>query len=1067
MKNVIASTHRQLNRACAAPYWAGQPSKIQKIQGCLSLLSGKFLAKQLLVLLFSFFILDAFAQNAIVLENAKTGNPASEWQISGAGDLSIQGFATDMSYNKGETARFKIKTNAKAYTIRIYRLGYYQGNGARLQGTATVTAALPQSQPSCLTSSGTGLLDCGNWAASASWPIPATAVSGLYLAKLSRTDTGGSSHIAFVVRDDASTSDLLFQTSDATWQAYNIYGDNNNGKSLYTGAGGKAVKVSYNRPFVTRDGGGGGGPSEDWLFNAEYPMLRWIEANGYDVSYTTDVDGDRRGNLIKNHKVFLSVGHDEYWSGAHRSNVTAARNAGTHLAFFSGNEIYWKTRWENSIDGSGTSHRTLVCYKEGDSGENTCNGKCDPSTSWTGLWRSGCEFATGDPLLDGCQPENALSGQISWEEATAALQVPGTYRNLRFWRNTSVASLNEGQTATFTNGTIGYEWNVEQEEYRSSYPSGRIILSRNVINGKVHNISLYRHSSGALVFGAGTVQWSWGLDSNHDRGNAAPSLAMQQATLNLFADMGVQAGSRQPGLVAATASTDTQGPLTTISSPQGGASLPKDNAVAISGTASDNSQVAGVEVSTDGGNTWRLATGTTNWTFSWTPAILGSASIRSRAFDDSGNIGSTTTVNVTITGPAPAACPCTVFKPGDAPTSNLWSDGQALQLGMKFRASSSGNVSGVRFYKQSGNTGTHIGQLYSAAGALLAEATFVNETASGWQQVAFSSPVAISANTTYIISYHSSSGYYSADEPFFTTSVVNGPLTALQNGADGGNGLYRYSGAPAFPDQSYQSSNYWVDVVFNNESTPANQAPVISITSPANNATFTAPATVAISATASDADGSIAKVEFFNGSTKLGEDLTSPYEFSWSGVAAGTYALTAKATDNKGAETVSAVVNVSVTNPANQSPSVAITSPANNASFTAPATVAISATASDADGNIARVEFFNGPTKLGEDLSSPYSFSWSGVAAGSYALTARATDNGGAITTSAVVNISINPGGNTVPTVAISSPVNNAAFTAPASVPVKASASDADGSVAKVEFFNGSVKLGEDLREPL
>ena len=103
---------------------------------------------------------------------------------------------------------------------------------------------------------------------------------------------------------------------------------------------------------------------EDWLFNAEYPMVRWLEANGYDVSYSTGVDTDRRGELIPNHKVFMSVGHDEYWSGEQRANVEAARDAGVHLAFFSGNEIFWKTRWENSMDGSNTPYRTLVCYKE-------------------------------------------------------------------------------------------------------------------------------------------------------------------------------------------------------------------------------------------------------------------------------------------------------------------------------------------------------------------------------------------------------------------------------------------------------------------------------------------------------------------------------------------------------------------------------------------------------------------------------------------------------------------------------------------------------------------------------
>src|SRR5262249_44390703 len=157
---------------------------------------------------------------AIVAENNLPGNPSSEWDISGAGDLSIQGFATDISVNKGQTVFFKIKTDAAAYTIDIYRLGYYSGAGARKVDTGTITAALPQTQPDPITDVSTGLVDCGNWSESAHWDVPSTAVSGIYIAKLKRTDNGGASHIIFIVRDDASHSDLFFQASDATWQAY-------------------------------------------------------------------------------------------------------------------------------------------------------------------------------------------------------------------------------------------------------------------------------------------------------------------------------------------------------------------------------------------------------------------------------------------------------------------------------------------------------------------------------------------------------------------------------------------------------------------------------------------------------------------------------------------------------------------------------------------------------------------------------------------------------------------------------------------------------------------------------
>jgi hypothetical protein len=194
---------------------------------------------------------EAACPNPVLCENTQPGNPASEWDISGVGDPSIQGFTTDISYNLGDTVNFKIDTDAAAYTLRIYRLGYYQGAGARLIATVP-HAAPPQIQPSCLQDSATGLIDCGNWAVSTSWTIPTTGVSGIYFARVARLDTGGASHILFVVRDDAASSPILFQTSDTTWQAYNSYG----GNSLYRGGPGtnpsRAYKVSYNRPFDTR-----------------------------------------------------------------------------------------------------------------------------------------------------------------------------------------------------------------------------------------------------------------------------------------------------------------------------------------------------------------------------------------------------------------------------------------------------------------------------------------------------------------------------------------------------------------------------------------------------------------------------------------------------------------------------------------------------------------------------------------------------------------------------------------------------------------------------------------------
>jgi Domain of unknown function (DUF1929)/Bacterial Ig domain len=187
----------------------------------------------------------------------------------------------------------------------------------------------------------------------------------------------------------------------------------------------------------------------------------------------------------------------------------------------------------------------------------------------------------------------------------------------------------------------------------------------------------------------------------------------------------------------------------------------------------------------------------------------------------------------------------------------------------------------------------------------------------------------------------------------------------------------------------------------------ADSPPAVSLTQPAAAASFYAPATVNIAANASD-DGSVAKVEFFNGTTKLGEDLSAPYTYAWTGVTQGTYPITARATDNAGKTATSAAVNVTV-RPPNVAPSTSITAPAAGAVFGFRANVTINATASDSDGTVTKVEFFraDGATKLGEDTTAPYSYVWRSAATGTHVLRARATDNAGAVTTSAGVSIRV------------------------------------------------------------
>ena len=154
---------------------------------------------------------------------------------------------------------------------------------------------------------------------------------------------------------------------------------------------------------------------------------------------------------------------------------------------------------------------------------------------------------------------------------------------------------------------------------------------------------------------------------------------------------------------------------------------------------------------------------------------------------------------------------------------------------MKFRSDVAGTVTGVRFYKGSSNTGTHTGHLWTATGTLLASATFAGETASGWQQATFSSPVPIAANTTYVVSYFAPNGSYSADDGYFSNGADAPPLHGLVSGLDGSNGVYRYGSASSFPSDSFGNSNYWVDVVFATTSSPV--PPVVSSVSPANTAT--------------------------------------------------------------------------------------------------------------------------------------------------------------------------------------------------------------------------------------
>ncbi|WP_169514604.1 DUF4082 domain-containing protein [Actinokineospora enzanensis] len=786
--------------------------------------------------------------NPIVCENSKEGTPRDDWFVeSPYGD--IEGYGTAPSVQPGEKLDFKVKTPSTNYEIDIVRLGYYLGGtGGRLQQTVMPSVHLPQTQPQCAYDNNTGLVDCGNWGVSASWNVPTTAVPGFYVANFIRNDgTPGASQFPFVVRNDSSTSDIVVQTSDQTWQAYNKYGDreNVNEFNLYEGgfsgsSDGRAYKVSYNRPY--RNGG-----TANYL-NAEYPMIRFLERNGYDVTYLSGVDITRNPNLLKNHKVYISSGHDEYVNATQRAGIESAKAAGVNLFFSTGNTMFWKTRFENSIDGSNTPLRTLVCYKETKAPGGQ---KIDPNPAWTGTWRD----PRSSPPSDGGRPENALVGTLFNVNGyrADAIQVPASYGRNRFWRNTSIATATT--TTTLPAGTLGYEWDGDPDN--GFRPAGSVPLSDttvNVADGQLlldygylygagpanHKLVLYRDpASKALVFSAATVQWSWGLDADHTFPAGAPtsaptSLAMQQATVNLLADMGAQPKTLMSGMIAATKSTDTVGPTVTITSPAAGSTVPAGTPRTITGTAVDagGGKVGSVEVSVDGGATFHRATGLDSWSYAWTPSTLGSVTIQVRASDDGATLGATVSRPVTV---GAQQCPCTIFGT-QTPTVVDGSDAAPIEVGTKFTTSVNATVTGVRFYKATTNTGSHTGSIWSSAGQQLATGTFSGESGSGWQTLNFSTPVQIRAGQTYVASYYAPNGHYSVDAGYFNgkgAGIV--PLTAPATGnTPGGNGVFRYG--TGFPNSSYNGGNYWVDPVITTD-TADNTPPTVTATSPTSGGT--------------------------------------------------------------------------------------------------------------------------------------------------------------------------------------------------------------------------------------
>jgi hypothetical protein len=459
--------------------------------------------------------------NAIVRENERTGTTG--WKLTApAMNREIEGYASATSVNHGDRIRLYVNTTAPSYTIEVFRMGWYGGlGGTRVMGPIQVDGTrqiVPTPDPT------TGLVDCD-------WINPFTLVtednwtSGVYLAKLTEATSRRQSYIIFVVRDDEASSHYVFQLPVTTYQAYNFWG----GKSLYgNGSGAQlpwgsspgtaAVKVSFNRPYAAStnfDAAYGVGAGEfltNFLPVAEfyptssagwdYNMVRWLEKEGYDVTYDTSIDLHASPIVRTRIRTYISSGHDEYWSWEMRENLSAFRDSGGNLVFFGANAMYWQVRLERSLI-TATEHRVMVGWKERHRNDPLfTDEKASNDHLVTSRWRDA-------PVS---RPEDALIGVRFLLQYVADDMVVS---NASHWVFEHTGLKNGSRLS----GLLGFE----VDGIAGNQPPGTVILctsfateipnSRNQKNeNATSHMTLYAWPSGAQVFATGTMQWSWGLD---------------------------------------------------------------------------------------------------------------------------------------------------------------------------------------------------------------------------------------------------------------------------------------------------------------------------------------------------------------------------------------------------------------------------------------------------------------------------------------------------------------------------------------------------------------------------
>jgi hypothetical protein len=468
--------------------------------------------------------------NSIVTENQRLGT--RDWQLTlPATKREIEGYASVTSLKRGDAIDLYVSTASPTFTLEVFRMGWYDGLGARRVFGPLDVAGTTQTMPTM--DAETGLTDCA-WVNPVRLAIAADWISGVYLARLTASDSGTQSYIIFVVRDDERSSGLLVQLGVTTYQAYNYWG----GKSLYkwgSTEGKRAAKVSFNRPYAANSqnpsaayGMGAGEfltnlqphPDTYKVSNAgwDYNMVRWLEREGFDLSYCTNLDTHCAPNLLQHHAAWLSIGHDEYWSWEMRDHVEAARDAGVHLGFFTANCAYWQIRLEPSA-ASGTANRIMVCYKKASRDPIRASGNTSRATD---KWRS--EAVN--------RPEGELIGVMyagDPVDADIVIKAPGHW-----------VFAGTGLTANDTlPGLLGYEVDCVHSKTPANLQilaeSPWVALNDATKHGLAH-MSIYTAASGAIVFATGSMQWSWGLDDFNAPGlrTSRLSSAAQRITRNLL-----------------------------------------------------------------------------------------------------------------------------------------------------------------------------------------------------------------------------------------------------------------------------------------------------------------------------------------------------------------------------------------------------------------------------------------------------------------------------------------------------------------------------------------------------